>query len=789
MRTLGARRRSIPRIALVAVLLGGLLGLAAARGSAASAATGTPPAERMSAASAAPDAPVTARNATAAAVSNTPPSGSHVSGAGCGAYQGAGAWEEGAAPSLVNSGGYTGNVLYGNTSTPKCNNATWYILDVAGTATATFAWEYGAVQSSSVNVAGDSCSAWAYIPTADAGDRDARYDFWGVTSTSVRHWLAWPGHTVDQQNTSGWVYLGAATTGGYATFAVTLSNSDPANPGWDTGAGAMAISCSPVAAPVPTGVTATATGPTTVHVSWTDPSGGNNQFVVTNGNISSTTLPYGTTSFDWGGQLVPGAYMCFAVRAINSAGTSSAYSPYACTTTPVPAPTNVTANPVSPTTILVSWTDNTGGTARYVVSNGSVTSPVQIAGTFIYNWVDLTPGTSMCFKVQAQGAHQVSPWTASVCATTLVPAPAIVTAVATSAGNIHVSWTDTSGGAANFVVGNGTSTQVDLPSGTTSFDWGLESDPAALAAGTYMCFDVTAEQGTGQSPPSSWACATTLPAGSDNYVNMGDSYSAGEGTFNYVSGTDTVANMCHRSTQSYSGQYVASSTRYTSVKNVACTGAVTGDITAAPGTVNSMGIAAEGELAQYTGLSAGTSLVTLTIGGNDLNLVGLLTNCYNQVLTPSIDSCFSNTINSALYTKITNLEGTLESTYASIEAAAPNASVVVLTYPQIFPAPYSDVQYDCAAAPVTVVTSQNQLNLIRGVITRLDTVIKQAAAAEWVTVIDEENAFAGHEMCTADPWVNNIVGGVNAQDESFHPNVAGYTKEAADLKADLDAIG
>src|SRR5207302_2765638 len=113
-------------------------------------------------------------------------------------------------------------------------------------------------------------------------------------------------------------------------------------------------------------------------------------------------LPAGTTSSNWGA-LSPGTYMCFTVAAKDSSG-QSAWSPYACATIPYPppAPTNVTAVVLNSTTIHVSWTDNSGGTAKYVVSNGNVSSPDLPAGTTSYNWGGLSPGTYMCFTVAAK---------------------------------------------------------------------------------------------------------------------------------------------------------------------------------------------------------------------------------------------------------------------------------------------------------------------------------------------------------------------------------------------------
>lgn len=44
-------------------------------------------------------------------------------------------------------------------------------------------------------------------------------------------------------------------------------------------------------------------------------------------------------------------------------------------------------------------------------------------------------------------------------------------------------------------------------------------------------------------------------------------------------------------------------------------------------------------------------------------------------------------------------------------------------------------------------------------------------------------APTGHELCTAVPWENTIVG--LGDNDSFHPNTAGYAKYASDLKNHL----
>jgi eukaryotic-like serine/threonine-protein kinase len=86
----------------------------------------------------------------------------------------------------------------------------------------------------------------------------------------------------------------------------------------------------------PTNLNATAISTGTIRLQWTDNSSNEDGFTVINGNTSRSAGANATT-FDWTG-LAPGTYMCFKVRAFNSAGVSG-YSPaaqgaWACLTTP-----------------------------------------------------------------------------------------------------------------------------------------------------------------------------------------------------------------------------------------------------------------------------------------------------------------------------------------------------------------------------------------------------------------------------------------------------------------------
>ena len=83
----------------------------------------------------------------------------------------------------------------------------------------------------------------------------------------------------------------------------------------------------------PSGLTASATGPDTVALRWTDNAGGVAGFEVSDGTFGRS-VPGGQTSYTWGG-LGPGSRACFRVTAHTKAG-ASAPSNEACATTPAP---------------------------------------------------------------------------------------------------------------------------------------------------------------------------------------------------------------------------------------------------------------------------------------------------------------------------------------------------------------------------------------------------------------------------------------------------------------------
>lgn len=227
--------------------------------------------------------------------------------------------------------------------------------------------------------------------------------------------------------------------------------------------------------------------------------------------------------------------------------------------------------------------------------------------------------------------------------------------------------------------------------------------------------------------------ASASPA--DRYVALGDSYSSGVGAGDY---TDESGD-CDRSPHAYSALY-ATAVAPASYVSVACSGATTGDVDAT----------------QLSALSADTSLVSITIGGNDVGFSDIMTTC---VLYGESD-CIA-AVDSAEASARANLPGWLDTTYSGITTHAPNARVVVLGYP---------VFYDLSVSGCIGLSDASRAKIDEG-IGLVDGIIADRAGAHGFAYGDVTPNFAGHQICDGDSWLHSL----NWLDigESYHPTAAG----------------
>jgi lysophospholipase L1-like esterase len=233
--------------------------------------------------------------------------------------------------------------------------------------------------------------------------------------------------------------------------------------------------------------------------------------------------------------------------------------------------------------------------------------------------------------------------------------------------------------------------------------------------------------------------ATPAHAATVNYVALGDSYSSGVGSGSYTS----ESGSCLRSTKAYP-QLWTNAHAPSSFTFVACSGAKTTDVSAN----------------QVSALSSSTTLVSISIGGNDVNFAGVMEDC----VIYSTSTCVSE-VNAAENTARTQLPGWLDTVYNNIHSHAPNAHVVVLGYPRFY---HVGVWYCVGLSD----TSRAKINEGADV---LDSVISAAASRHGFSFGDVRSSFAaGHEICDGDAsWLHSVDWSNIVQ--SYHPTAAGQS--------------
>ncbi len=236
----------------------------------------------------------------------------------------------------------------------------------------------------------------------------------------------------------------------------------------------------------------------------------------------------------------------------------------------------------------------------------------------------------------------------------------------------------------------------------------------------------------GLASTSTAAPAATAAAG--KYVALGDSYSSGLGAGSYGS-----SGSCKRSSNAYA-QLWANTHAPSVFSFVACSGAVTQNVLDS----------------QVGAITADTSLVTISIGGNDAGFASVMTDC-----NLSSDSTCVSRNNTAQNFARTTLPGRLDNVYTQIRNRAPSARVAVMGYSRIY-------QLGGSCAIGLSETKRTAINQSSDVIAG---VIAGRAAAFGFTFVDGRAAFAGHEICASGTrWINSITWPI---EESYHPNASG----------------
>jgi lysophospholipase L1-like esterase len=227
-----------------------------------------------------------------------------------------------------------------------------------------------------------------------------------------------------------------------------------------------------------------------------------------------------------------------------------------------------------------------------------------------------------------------------------------------------------------------------------------------------------------------------------SYVALGDSYSSGVGTRTYYA----EAGGCSRSPLAYPA--LIASRLGASLFFAACSGARTEDVL----------------VDQLAALSAETSYVTISVGGNDAGFSGVITQC----ALPWPWSCTRSVAAALSYIRGT-LPALLDRVYSAIRSRAPHARVAVVGYPRLFNGE------DCDAA--TFLSPAEEAKLDQGA-DLLASVESERAAAYGFRFVDPRNVFTGHGVCDDAEWLNGLTYPIS---DSFHPNPAGQRDGYAPL--------
>lgn len=270
------------------------------------------------------------------------------------------------------------------------------------------------------------------------------------------------------------------------------------------------------------------------------------------------------------------------------------------------------------------------------------------------------------------------------------------------------------------------------------------------------------------------------------YLGLGDSFSSGEGAFDYKSNTDTTDNHCHLSQKSYPF-LVAASLSLNTYNSVACSGAVLDDLYDTSGKVatdpqakGKVDISYNNEILAgfLPGYRAQVSFVekykpqtiTLSAVGNDIGFSDKIKRCVALG-----DTCYStyedrveiaNEVSAQFY-RLTDLYQKIK------QSALPSTKIYVVGYPKIIK--------EGGACGVNVHLNEDEATFANQLADVLNQTIKRAADNAGVFYVDVSDALVGHRLCEAtqsEIAMNGLTAGNDSLlktlgSESYHPNAYG----------------
>lgn len=293
-------------------------------------------------------------------------------------------------------------------------------------------------------------------------------------------------------------------------------------------------------------------------------------------------------------------------------------------------------------------------------------------------------------------------------------------------------------------------------------------------------------------------------AGIDNltdYLALGDSYTSGEGAFNYLAGTDTPTNHCHTSAASYplliSRQVFSASSGH----NVACSGARITDLNNSNDSYHGQvedGMAykdlvaqqaarlatiianySPGYLAQYRFVEKySPKIITVSAGGNDIGFGEIVKQCVMPNANPEKNTCFNtHEDRQEILGLIKRTSSKWKSLFRRLKTASPTSQIYSVGYPSIVS--------NTGNCGLNVHLDQEEREFTNLLLGELNKAIAKTADEEKIQYIDISQALFGYRLCenqSHNVAINGLTAGTDAGlkglnflgQESYHPNALGH---------------
>jgi GDSL-like Lipase/Acylhydrolase family len=262
--------------------------------------------------------------------------------------------------------------------------------------------------------------------------------------------------------------------------------------------------------------------------------------------------------------------------------------------------------------------------------------------------------------------------------------------------------------------------------------------------------------------------ALATSASAAGYVSLGDSYAAGPFIPNPV-----LPLGCLKSDHNYPHLAAPS---IGPLKDPSCSGAKTDDMT------NPQSVEIDGpNPPQFNSLAAGTEVVSLTIGGNDIGFSEIAQSCIT--LNPFSSPCknkYDSGGKDQIAERIAATAPKVAAVLQGIHSRSPSARVYVVNYPAIFPETGSGCwpQMPISFSDAPYLRAKQQ---------ELNAMLAGQAAANGAKLANWYQASIGHDACKSSSvrWVEPLV--PNNPAAPIHPNLRGMEGGAAVLVSAVKA--